>query len=85
MDRIQAEVQCVSEVKQALYSDLLVSNVTATTLYFSAVLRMVSVIISDSSDSYNWKSENFRKSLSNTFITPGNFWGRIATYIFVCL
>jgi hypothetical protein len=51
MDQIQAEVQCVSEVQQALYSDLLFSNFTATTFYFSAVLRIVSVITSDSSDS----------------------------------
>jgi hypothetical protein len=66
-DQIQVEgwlkVQCVSEVKQALYLDLLVWNFTATTLYASAVLRMVSLIISDGSDS-NWKSENFRKCLS---------------------
>jgi hypothetical protein len=72
MDQIQAEVQCVSEVKKALYSDLLVSNFTTTTLYFSAVLRMVSVITSDSSDCNNRKSENFKVSLEY-FITPGNF------------
>ena len=32
MDHIQAEVQYVLEAKRALYSDLLVSNFTATTL-----------------------------------------------------
>lgn len=50
MHQIQAEIQCVSEVKHTLYSDLLVSNFTVTALHFSAVLRMVSVITGDSSD-----------------------------------
>lgn len=51
MDQIEAEVQCVSEVKQALYPDVLVSNFTVTNLYASAVLRIVSVITSGNSDS----------------------------------
>jgi hypothetical protein len=41
MDQIQAEVQYVLKVKHVQYSDLLVSNFTAKTLYFSAVLRTV--------------------------------------------
>jgi hypothetical protein len=66
MDQTHAEVQCVSEVQQAMYSDLLFSNFTATTFYFSAVLRIVSVITNNSSESNNGRSGN-SESLSRIF------------------